>query len=401
MDSESSPAVRILGLGLRAGVTWTDYQEKVLTAEARTPYEEMRVCLYYRTGAGKTLTSLALVALAGAEHVTVVAPPSTHEGWAESAQRLGVSITTMSHAKFRMKDTKLARTDAVIADEFHMFGGHGGAGWKKLDRLAAGLKAPLILASATPNYNDADRVYCIQHVLDPHSCKGGFIEFVYKHCETEQNPFGRMPIVTGFKNHIDAAHYLTDLPQVYYLPDEVVYTIEDIPVHVPVPQEFFEFGIDRRREKIIASQMEERHALVNHRMINNLGCLQEKIMDILDQFLIPGEPTLFYATHATVAQAMARSMEIRGLHCRLVTGDTPEKMKKRHIADFADGEYSWLIGTATLGTGTDGFDKVCNTLVILDDTDDDAARRQLIGRIMPRGKDTDASKKKVYRIVLS
>jgi hypothetical protein len=60
-----------------------------------------------------------------------------------------------------------------------------------------------------------------------------------------------------------------------------------------------------------------------------------------------------------------------------------------------------LVGTATLATGTDGLDKVCDTLIILDDTDDDSLRRQLVGRIMPRGTSTDASMKKVFRIVLT
>jgi hypothetical protein len=42
---------------------------------------------------------------------------------------------------------------------------------------------------------------------------------------------------------------------------------------------------------------------------------------------------------------------------------------------------------------------MCNTLIILDDTDDDSLRRQLIGRIMPRGADTDASMKRVFRFL--
>jgi hypothetical protein len=41
---------------------------------------------------------------------------------------------------------------------------------------------------------------------------------------------------------------------------------------------------------------------------------------------------------------------------------------------------------------------MCDTLIILDDTDDDSLRRQLVGRIMPRGEDTDATGKSVYRI---
>jgi superfamily II DNA or RNA helicase len=82
----------------------------------------------------------------------------------------------------------------------------------------------------------------------------------------------------------------------------------------------------------------------------------------------------------------------------IVTGQTPKKTKELIIQEFRDGEYDVLVGTASLATGTDGLDKMCDWLVILDDTDDDALRRQLIGRIMPRGSDTDASKKQVYRL---
>ena len=89
----------------------------------------------------------------------------------------------------------------MIADEFHLFGGQKGMGWKKMDSLARHLQAPLVLASATPNYNDAERCYCIQHVLDPLSCRGGYLQFIYQNCETEQNPFGMEPKVTGFLHY--------------------------------------------------------------------------------------------------------------------------------------------------------------------------------------------------------
>ena len=71
------------------------------------------------------------------------------------------------------------------------------------------------------------------------------------------------------------------------------------------------------------------------------------------------------------------------------------------MAAFLDGVLDVLVGTASLATGTDGLDKVCNQLIILDDTDDDSLRRQLIGRIMPRGEGGDASVKQVHRLVLT
>ena len=55
-----------------------------------------------------------------------------------------------------------------------------------------------------------------------------------------------------------------------------------------------------------------------------------------------------------------------------------------------------LVGTASIATGTDGIDKVSDLLILVDDTDDESLRRQIIGRILPRGADTDASKKVIY-----
>src|SRR5690606_17322210 len=113
-------------------------------------------CLYYKTGAGKSMTSLAMLKMDGHTEAVVIAPPSTHPAWMKTGERMGIHVTTMSHSRFRMKDTKLSRNVPVIADEMHLFGGQGGQGWKKLDRFAKGLQAPLIMASATPNYNDAE-----------------------------------------------------------------------------------------------------------------------------------------------------------------------------------------------------------------------------------------------------
>ena len=83
----------------------------------------------------------------------------------------------------------------------------------------------------------------------------------------------------------------------------------------------------------------------------------------------------------------------------VVTGQTPKAQKDELVTRFKRGEFEVLVGTASISTGTDGIDKMCDWLIILDDTTDDAARRQLVGRIMPRGADTDASRKQVYRLL--
>jgi hypothetical protein len=289
----------------------------------------------------------------------------------------------------------------VIADEFHLFGGHGGQGWKKLDGLARGLQAPLILCSATPNYNDAERCYCIQHVLDPHSVKGGYLEFLYQHCNTKQNPFGMEPLVDDrrpFRNFVDAKDYLAALPNVDYLEDDLVYNIVDLPVPAVHPPAMKDYGYNPRKGRMIASQMGERHDLVDLGLIGDDGHLRDEAWRELHGY--SPKHTLVFAAHATVAEATARTMSAKGWRYALVTGTTSAKKKEARIQAFKDGVVDYLIGTASLATGTDGLDKVANHLFIVDDTDDDAQRRQLIGRIMPRGADTDVSKKRVYRLVL-
>jgi len=335
----------------------------------------------------------------------VITPPATYDTWHEWAGRFGMTVETMSHAKFRMPGTKVSRTVPMIVDEFHLLGGHKGKGWKKMDTLGLRLQAPLIGLSATPNYNDAERVYCIQHVFDPHSAKGGYLEFLYTHCETEQNFFGVEPDVTGFRHFKDAASYLESLWFVEYLPDDLVYKIEDLPVPAVFPQELVDYGLNIRKDRIIASEIERRHALVDLGLVNTNGGLNFPVLSWLN-IVISGRsgPVLVFAAHSTVADACDKELATtQGLKVAKVTGKTPEKTKAERIAAFRDGVLDVLIGTATLATGTDGLDKVCDRMVILDDTDDDSLRRQLIGRIMPRGLNVtkaDMQRKQIYRIVL-
>ena len=391
-------------LAVRAGVAdWFDYQWETFEAECDST-EPQRCCLYYRTGAGKSATSLVLMAQWGAQHVLVVAPPSTHDTWEATAKQLGVAVDCISHAKYRMKDYRISRNQAMIVDEFHLLGGHGGKGWKKLDTMARHLLAPLIIMSATPNYNDADRVYCIQHVLDPHSCKGGFLEFLYRECITEQNHFSATPDVLGFQRFASAEEYLAALPHVHYVPDTLVYQIQDIDVPAYHSQPLDDYGYDERGHRMMASGIEEKHKRIFYGLIGDDGKLEWPAQDELRKLLSQVKlPMLVYANHSTVARAADLTLAEMGAGYRvaLVTGDTPAKKKAARIAAFRDGVLDVLVGTASLATGTDGLDKVCDTLIILDDTDDDSLRRQLIGRIMPRGADADASNKQVFRLLLT
>ncbi len=357
-----------------------------------------RACLYYKTGAGKSMTAMLGMRKLGYTEVLVIAPPATHRQWEELAQSLSMTASVMSHAKFRMLDTKLSRKIAIIADEFHLFGGQKGQGWRKLDKLAQHLQAPLFLLSATPNYNDAERCYCIAHALDPQSCRGGYLQFIYQNCSTEQNPFGMEPKVTGFLKYPDAASFLADLPGVYHLPDDLVVNIQDIPYKQQLPDELTVYGYNRRNDRMVASQIEMAHAKRYQGLVGEDGYLRPDILTEVLKVLLKSKVTMIYANHATIAEVVGRSLQRSHVGCKVVTGKTSKSEKDTAILQFGHG-FDVLIGTATLATGTDGLDRVCDTLLILDDTDDNALRRQLIGRIMPRGDFVSTANKQVYRLV--
>ena len=367
-----------------------------------------RICIYYPTGKGKTPISLTMLYLRNETQAVVVAPPITYPKWIELGAKLGIKITPMSHAKFRMKITTFSRRVPIIVDEFHLLGGQTGQGWKKFDRLARSIQAPLIFCSATPNYNDAERVYCVAHVLDPVENKGGYINWLYTHCTTEHSPFSATPVVTGFRNYKDAEEMLANLPGVVYIPDDAPDILEDVMMHVELPLEFDKLNLDEGRGRLMSSQMEKRHRerylqIVDidqrgHELPHSLR--QEVLEQILDRVDLDAGPVLIFCAHSSIAEVVYDTL-VHGGGVGLITGDTTPKQKDALFKSFLDGEFNILIGTATLATGADGIDKICDTMIILDDTDDDSLRRQLVGRILVRGVTGSNDNKVAYRFVFS
>lgn len=383
----------------KLGVQFTDYQLEAMEACERADITKARFCLYYKTGAGKTITSLAMAWELGATKVLVIAPPIGHAQWREQAVKLDLVIETISHSKFRQKDYKLDRSTLVIADEFHLFGGHTGKGWKKLDGLSRGLKAPIILASATPNYNDAERVYCIQHILDP-TLKGGFLDFIYANCITRQNPHSMIPLVDGFQNYGDAAEYLAALPGVLYLEDDLVWDIEPVPVRKPPMKSVTEWGYNATLHKMIASDIEARHLTAYLNVCLPKGGLRDAVrLELLNNMGSSTRPVLLFCAHSTIADAVYEWLQTFDVDSEIITGKTSLKEKESIVRAFNQRKVPVLVGTASLATGTDGMDKVCDMVIIVDDTDDAALRRQLVGRIMPRGLNTPKNHgKRVLRL---
>ena len=348
-----------------------------------------RLLLYYPTGKGKTKVSLAMLRAHGYDEVIIIAPPKVQGQWQIDAETLGFKrIVIVSVEKFRMKDTKLPRIPLIV-DEMHKLGKHNGAGFKKLDRMATGFPA-IILCSATPNWNDADRCYNVCHVLDTINNMGGFPKWVDTHCTTVINYYSKGNDVTGFKDFDNAAEFLAALPYTAYLPDEAAWVPHVLSIDTGVNlYSIDELGYSGRKHRIMASQMEERwHRRRLILLQPEERELREEVIDALHAYIAPlARKFLLYSKDKIVAKAAVNSMERNTPYAVFViTGDTPTKQ----VPEIRDAFIHWdgpavLVGTDAIAEGVDKLERVCDHLVILLDTDDDAKRRQFIGRVLPRG----------------
>ena len=146
-----------------------------------------------------------------------------------------------------------------------------------------------------------------------------------------------------------------------------------------------------------------KHTVINHMLVREDGQLTTEVAELLIQAVDESPtPVLVFAVHTAVAHAAVESLTLAGYDAVSVDGKMSKVVKNDAIEDFKAGKLAVLVGTQTLATGTDGLDRVCDLLVILDDTEDDAMRRQLVGRIMPRGEATTTThSNRVVRIVAS
>ena len=379
-----------------------DHQRAALDFWESARLVEDRLCLYYKTGSGKTLTSLLCMwaRVQGQETVLVVAPPSTHMSWAAAAAALGMEVWCVSHAKFRQQAFKVLRTTPIIIDEFHMLGGYQAQGWKKLERISRGLQAPLIICSATPNYNDVERCYCVQKIVDPDSTRGGYLEFLYQHCETRQSPFSMTPEVVGFRSQQSAAEFLAAMRNVLHVPDDVDYTVQDVPLPRQMSLEFDEYGLSPFGTRLMASQIEARHTERRFNLVDANDLFRQSVYDELSRLVgdLPPTKVLMFCNSSRIAEALYQCLCSNNVPAGIITGKDSKKVKEKELHRFIHGDVEVLVGTASIATGTDGIDKVSDLLILVDDTDDESLRRQIIGRILPRGADTDASKKVIYRL---
>jgi hypothetical protein len=366
---------------------WSDQQDAAFM-RWRT-IENQRMLVFYPTGTGKSKLTLGIMHAEGVREINVIAPKNTHASWRRDMNTLGITGRVETHAKFRMEATKYKRDTPFIIDEFHELGGHDKLGFKKLNRMATKMTGPLILASATPNYNDAERVFCLTAVLEERPNRN-YLNWIVENCVTEPNHFSMIPNVVGFRHYDGALDFLVSQSYTAYVEDTAVWTPVDFELPTLEFPVFEDYGYDERTHRMVASDMEKRHKRVNLRFIADDGYIRDEIWDAmivqLYDLKLDDEKLFIFCNHKTVAEALHR-LAVQGGFTFLITGDTKDVHLEK--TSFINVQHSaWLIGTTAIATGVDGIDKVCRAMLILDDIEGDPSkRRQLIGRILPRGTD--------------
>jgi superfamily II DNA or RNA helicase len=76
-----------------------------------------------------------------------------------------------------------------------------------------------------------------------------------------------------------------------------------------------------------------------------------------------------------------------GFKCACYTGE--EEDRKDNLKDFINGKFDILIGSNVIGTGVDGLQKVCNTLIEITQPWTSADEKQLHGRFIRQGSNFD------------
>lgn len=349
-----------------------------------------RCLLFFPTGEGKTYTSLALIRVRGWKEVNVIAPKKTHGGWYRAAQLMGMKLHLYSPELFIRPETKFTRDIPWIVDEVHRLGGRDAAGWQRFERMMRKFQHEVVLMSATPNYNKAERAFCLD-VLADQSAIRNYMDWLIFHCEVKASRYSIYPDFVEFKRHDSVIDYISDKRWCFYIEDTADWTRVNLELPDHFNMIYERYGYSRQHKRVVASLMEKFHKRVDQQYIDpRWGMLHEDITESVMEMLAhypDRKQWLVFCSHKTVADAANKSLSLRFREVFQIDGDTKGRDVEPIKSKFIASDRGFLIGTTAIAEGLDGLDKTCQSLLILDDIrGDHAKRRQVIGRILPRGK---------------
>lgn len=418
--------------------------EKQKAAVERIVAEPTRAALVASdTGTGKTFVAVAAAKESSAETVLVIAPPNTCDSWKKSFEQFGFNtdesffvidgkhpeyftslkagvpgvyfasrnFVALSGTQKKEKSGKVVRgvrhdwstirPDVVIYDEVHAIQNRWSQGFTAIKNMKAHLK---IAMSATPAGNSFEGMWTICRWLwpDVRNADGSLLvdnskwRWVAEWCSVQTNRYTRWKVV-GERN---PGEWVAQLP--CYIRDEAD--------RVPTDVVDIEVNLSERQRELYDKLKEEAFIWLDEHPMSveipttkymrlrqlSLGeftieddevvfaedCKSSKL-DAAERILHnhQDEPVLIFTDSARFAKVAAKR-----LGAELWSGEVSAADRARIKAGFGT-DYMRIVATiASIGEGTDGFQKVCSTEIWLSEDLNGILNEQAQGRLNRTGQ---------------
>lgn len=292
------------------------------------------------------------------------------------------------------------RWDAIILDEVHLVKNHQGIRHKLLQRLP---RQCTIGMSGTPITRYADDLYGVFHIIDPKSVGSSYWTFVDYFCEVEDGFWGRK--VTGLTNNpkkLEVLWRLWDLLTVHHTMEEVLKDFPEIvEERILVDMEPKQRKVYKDVVKLVLDDLPE-NCTVQNGMMKAIRMQQittcPKLFEGLDwgpkfEFIgdwLENEPelkVLIGSPYERHIHLLHDYLQGRGIECVMYSGKLSDKAREASINSFKESGARVICATiGAIGTGTDGLQYSCNTVLMLDRSWGPEEMRQFISRIRRYGQ---------------
>lgn len=419
-------------------MTPTKEQERIITDIRRD--DSGGTLFAGQMGVGKTLVATEVARRIGARRILIAAPKSTfgfardgkYDGWIGTLARqyptikikivkkrsditnddgvfligreMVAAITKDTKKEKGVKWSKIKPFDLFIYDEVHFIGNRKSKAYAAVKTIVANKKIGL---SGTPFRTKFDNIWSVCRFLWPlrHDViSQSYWVWRYEHCEIETKHFGQQKIerVIGEKDG-RAGQFVLSLPSYFRLTaptravhknlyveltpaqrrayremeDHSVAWLNDNPVVATIPI------VQRIRLREMTLGLPRIDVIEGKPVIEfDEGCSSAKLT-ALEDYLIGHEGPLLVFTHSQKFAVVAA----KRLKAALWTGKSSDKERAQAKADFLDGKKQILVATPrSFGTGTDGLQHVCDTVVFLSRDDSDTDNLQAIARLDRSGQ---------------
>lgn len=392
-------------------------------------------------GVGKTLVATEVVYRLAARRVLIVCPKSTvgfadkesdeYDGWIGTfatqypgmkphvikkrsdvvpgdglfiiGREMVAAITKDTKKEPGVNWSKVQPYDVVVYDEIHFIGNRKSKAFKASMTLPAKKRVGL---SGTPFRTKFDYAWAVCRFLWPNdneSVSKSYWTWRYQYCAVETQVFGQQRVerVVGEKN---SGEFFGQLPSYHRLTAKKRAVTKRLYVELSPAQrrayrEMEDMAVawlNDREEPLVASlplvkRIRLREMTLGLPSVDNStgtpiltfedDCASSKLA-ALDDFLIGHEGQLLVFTHSQKFAVVAA----KRLNAAIWTGKSSDSERAEAKRQFLAGEKQILVATPrSFGTGTDGLQHVCDTMVFLS-RDSDTDNIQAIARLDRTGQ---------------